>query len=151
MLQKLIDDAVDEVFSEYDECRSIQTRAIALMDDGEPRTIELTFSGGLTELPTILAEANSAIGTRNGTSIIYLFDQGIEMVFISACCDGHKAMCVLLLNRKTGTSVEDIVLVTGFKHDDDCELIFRDPTEWLGPVCEVDMIATATPLSKILM
>ena len=54
MLQKLIDNAVDEVFAEYDECKSIRSRAVALMDDGEPRTIELTFSGGLTELATML-------------------------------------------------------------------------------------------------
>jgi hypothetical protein len=154
MLQKLIDNAVDEVFAEYDECKSIRSRAVALMDDGEPRTIELTFSGGLTELATMLADANSAIGAtgaRSGTSIISLFDQGNEMVFISAGCGGRKAICVLMLDRKTGISVNDIVLVTGLEQNDDPEIYFCMPTEWVGPTCTVELITTSAPFSKILM
>jgi hypothetical protein len=154
MLQKLIDHAVDDIFAEYDDCKSIQTRAVALMDGGERRTIKLNFGGGLTALATIFTEADSAIeatGATSGISIIYVFDQSKEMAFISAGNEGHKAMCALVLERKTGVSTKDLVLVSGFKKNDDSEIRFYAPTEWMGRVCEVGMMITSTPFFKPLM
>ena len=140
-LQKLIDDAVDEVCAEYDECGSIQTRAAALMDDGERRTVELTVSGEMDGIDPILAEASSAIaaiGAQCGTTIVYLFGQGIDdTVCIFAECRGCSTACLLSVHHKTGMSGDDIVLVTTL-WTPDCVLCLCRPTAWAGQVCAFD-------------
>jgi hypothetical protein len=111
-----------------------------LMNNGEPKVIELTFSGELRELGKILDEANSAIaaiGAQSGTSIVYLFGQGIDLVFILAECGGSNANCLLIVDRKTGMSNNDIVLVTDFLHEKD-KFCLCMPTEWAGPVGTVE-------------
>jgi hypothetical protein len=99
LLQKLIDDAFDEVCAEYDKFGSLQTCA-----------------GDSGPLPTILGEANSALKEiGSGTLIIHGFEQAHELVFILARCGGHTARCCLLLDSKTGVADNDLVLINEFE------------------------------------
>lgn len=164
LLQKLIDDAVDEVCAEYDECRSIQTRAVALMDngdrreikliagsdeahvvalmdDGKRRKIKLTNSSGLFDLNSLLAGLNRAlasIGVQGRTTIIYFRARLIDdMVVIFAETRGRTTMCVLFVHRKTGKSGDDIILATHFLSSDCVNGLCR-PTAWAGQICAFD-------------
>ena len=131
-LQKLIDHGVDMVCADYDGGRSIKTRALAVMNSGERRTIELTFSRKVLEMRALLDEADK--GARGRVKIIYLLGGEIDIVFISAARGGWKAQCLLIVHRKTGKSDNDIALVTELADDSDFKIPYCFPSKWAGPV-----------------
>ena len=50
MLQKLLDEAVDEILGEYDRFGTIETRAVAKLRDGSSTTIKLETTGNLPDI-----------------------------------------------------------------------------------------------------
>ena len=148
--QVMIDDAIDQVFGEYDERGSIATRALAFLDGDKKQNIELSCSGGLDQLDVISSEAKKAaeaIGAKQWTLIAPVCEQGKELIFVSTnnASDNasRKAMCVLMIDRKTGLCTEDIVLVTDITSKPDFEFSFCTPSEWSGPCCAIDIILKA--------
>src|SRR4051812_14382117 len=114
LLQELVDDAVHDVVGEYDDCGVIQSKVIAMTAYGRT-AVELPFSGGVNDLPDILASAGhvlSSVGAANGAAVIYISDQGNELIVISARDrDGHNGLCILALQRLTRNALHDIVLI----------------------------------------
>lgn len=154
MPHDLVDDAVLEVCAEYDKTGSIQTRAIIVMPDGEEKTIKLELAGGLSDFGTIAAQGEAAMeanGTREGFSIIYIFDQGHELVVVASRSDAGRALCILALNRVRGISFEDIHVVTSINDDDGNELRLFIPSYWTGPLCVLNTATISSPLKKITM
>jgi hypothetical protein len=151
-IQELLDWGVDDVFGEYDERKSIQTRAVAFMDGGTRRIIELTFRGGFVDLHTILPKAAFAIkatGAFRGISIIHFFERGNEFVFIAAWSGGDRGICALTLKREKGVSIDDFVLVTEITDKGGVVQRLWEPTDWFGPVSTIAITTTATILPFI--
>ena len=147
--QVMIDEAVDDVLFEYDERGSVATRVVAYLDGDKKQTIELSCSGDSSQLDVISSEAKKAaeaIGAKQWTLIAPVCEQGKELIFVSTENASHntswKTLCVLMIDRKTGLSLEDIMLVTDIKSEDD-EFSFCTPSEWLGPCSAIDIILTA--------
>jgi hypothetical protein len=147
--QVMIDAAIDEVFGDYDERGSIATRVVAFLDGGKKQSIELSCSGGLSELDAISSEAKKAaeaIGAKQWSVIAPVSELGKELIFVSTENTSHntswKTLCVLMIHRKTGLSLDDIMLVTDIKSEGD-EFSFCTPSEWSGPTCGIDIILTA--------
>ena len=136
-LTRLIDIGVDEVFGDYDEYKSVRPRAIALLNDGKRKTIDLVLKGRLPDLVAACTEAEDKIqaaGAKSGVSIIYMFDDPAELVFVQATIGSDRALCALVLERQAGVSTNDIHLVTEII---DSECSFWEPSIWGGPRCKI--------------
>ena len=107
VLTRLIDMGVSKVFGDYDEHRSVRSRAIAILNDGTRKTIDLDFKGRFLDLGVACTEALEKIqsaGSQTGVSIIYVFDEPGELVFVQATANSDMALCALALKRQTGVS-----------------------------------------------
>jgi hypothetical protein len=65
--QVMIDDAIDEVFGDYDERGLVATRVVAYLDGDKKQTIALSCTGDLSQLDAIFSEtkkAAEAIGAK---------------------------------------------------------------------------------------
>jgi hypothetical protein len=145
-LTRLIDIGVDQVFGDYDEHKSVRSRVIAILSDGGQKTIDLDFKGTLLDLGAACTEAIDKIeatGSQNGVSIIYMFDEPGELVFVQATTNSDMALCALLLKRQAGVSINDIHLVTEFGDS----ISFWEPSDWGGPTCQLGVQLTAEILN----
>jgi hypothetical protein len=139
-LQDLIDEALYEVYGDYDMSESIQTRAVAIHHDGFHRVISLREVDGLSGLQATLEEAVTAIdgvGGRVGFAPVYVKENGRELVFIAAINATEKGICALELKRRTGDPPRDLLPVS-----DDADTSFVETLEWGGVRREVDVQIT---------
>lgn len=146
--QKLIDDAVDEVFAEYDTRGKITTRVIANGDDEQLTSVEISFTGGLARVDEAFSEAEKAaeaVGAKSWTSVIYVSED--ELVFIAVHVAGQKKLCILRIERKNGEAMSDLVLIPYLGMDDGEVLSLCAPTEWLGPTANLGITKIATILA----
>lgn len=97
-------------------------------------------------MAVILSDAASAIeaaGTQRGFSIVYVADQGKELIVISAVSGSDRAICALALNRRTGVCTDDIALVDRITTFTGGEFSLSEPSDWAGPTCKVEIRQTA--------
>ena len=104
----------------------------------------------MSQLDAIFSEtkkAAEAIGAKKWTAIVSVSEQGKELIFVSTHnASGNaswKALRVLAIDRKTGVSMEDIMLVTDFTGNGDFDWSYCTPSEWSGPCCAIDIILKA--------
>jgi hypothetical protein len=140
-LQDLIDEALYEVYFDYDMSKSIKTRAVAIYNDGFHRVISLRDADGLlgqhlrnadglSGLQAILEDAVTtidAVGGRAGFALVYVKENGRELVFLAAINETEKGICALELKRKTGDELRDLRPVRS-----DADLSFVESLEWGG-------------------
>jgi hypothetical protein len=129
-LQDLIDEALYEVYGDYDMSKSIQTRAVAIHHDGFHRVISLREVDGLSGLQTTLEDAVTAIdgvGGRVGFAPVYVNENGRELVFLAAINETEKGICTLELKRRSGDPPRDLLPVSS-----DADTSFVETLEWGG-------------------
>jgi hypothetical protein len=140
-LQDLIDEALYEVYGDYEMYESIRTRAVAIYDDGFHRAItlrdadgllgeHLRNADGLSGLQAILDDAVTtidAVGGRVGFALVYVKESGRELVFLAAINATEKGICALELKRKTGDALRDLRPVSS-----DADRSFVESLEWGG-------------------
>ena len=148
-LQDLIDEALYEVYGDYDMSASIRTRAVAIHSDGFHRAISLRdadgllgqrLPDGLSSLQATLEDAVTAIdavGGRVGFALVYVKENGRELVFLAAINETEKGICALELKRRTGDPPRDLLPVS-----DDADTSFVETLEWGGVRREVDVQIT---------
>jgi hypothetical protein len=129
-LQDLIDEALYEVYGDYDMSESIETRAVAIQHDGFHRAISLREANGLLGLQATLEDAVTAIdgvGGRVGFALVYVKENGRELVLLAAINQTEKGICTLELKRKTGDELRDLRPVSS-----DANRSFIEKLEWGG-------------------
>jgi hypothetical protein len=124
-LQDLIDEALIEVYNDYDMSESIRTRAVAIHDDGFHRELSLRRANELSgllrraiELSGLQAtledaiNAIDALGGRVGYALVYVKENGRELVFLAAINHAEKGICTLEMKRETGDELRDLLPVS---------------------------------------
>jgi len=137
-LQDLIDEALIEAYGDYDMSESIRTRAVAIHDDGFHRELSLRRAGEvsgllqraieLSGLQATLEDAVNAIdavGGRVGYALVYVKENGRELVFLAAINHAEKGICTLELKRETGDELQDLLPASG-----DADSSFLQSLEW---------------------
>ena len=136
-LQDLIDEALYEVYGDYDISASIRTRAVAIHSDGFHRAISLRdadgllgqrLPDGLSSLEATLEDAVTAIdavGGRVGYALVYVKENGRELVFLAAINGTEKGICTLELKRRTRDPLRDLQPVSR-----DAERSFLERVKW---------------------
>jgi hypothetical protein len=136
-LQTLIESGRFDVFGDYDMFESIDTRAVAVHQDGFLRRIGLREPEALSQLQPILEDAVTvidAVGARFGYALVYVKENGRELVFLAAINETEKGVCTLELKRRTGDPPRDLL---PFSSDANCSLLER--LEWGGARRKVDV------------
>ena len=148
-LQDLIDEALYEVYGDYDMSESIQTRAVAIHQDGFHRAISLRdadgllgqrLPDGLSSLQATLEDAVTAIdavGARFGYALVYVKENGRELVFLAAINETEKGICTLELKRRSGDPPRDLLPVSS-----DADTSFVETLEWGGARRKVNVQIT---------
>jgi hypothetical protein len=129
-LQDLIDEALYEVYGDYDMSESIQTRAVAIHHDGFHRVISLREVDGLSGLQATLEEvvtAIDAVGRQVGFALVYVKENGRELIFLAAINETEKGICALELKRRSGDPPRDLLPVSS-----DADTSFVETLEWGG-------------------
>jgi hypothetical protein len=124
----------------------VATRVVAYLDGDKKQTIELSGSGGMIQYFANCDEAEKvaeAIGAKQWTLIAYVSEQGTELIFVSAHNASRRELCALAIDRKTGDSFDDIMLMTNYKSDMGIEISFCTPSMWVGRYCTLDVLTTA--------
>jgi hypothetical protein len=139
-LQDLIDEALYEVYGDYDMSESIQTRAVAIHHDGFHRVISLREANGLLGLQATLEDAVTAIdgvGGRVGFAPVYVKENGRELVFLAAINETEKGICTLELKRRSGEPPRDLLPLSS-----DANGAFLERLDWGGSRQKVDVEIT---------
>ena len=139
-LQDLIDEALFEVFADYDMSKSIQTRAVAIHHDGFHRVISLRDADGLFGLQATLQDAVTtidAVAGRVGFALVYVKENGRELVYLAAINETEKGICTLELKRRTGDPPRDLLPFSS-----DANYSFLERLEWGGSRRKVDVQIT---------
>jgi hypothetical protein len=129
-LQDLIDEALYEVYGDYDMSESIRTRAVAIHHDGFHRIISLRETDGLFALQSTLDDAITtidAVGGQVGFALVYVKENGRELIFLAAINETEKGICALELKRRSGDPPRDLMPVSS-----NADTSFVETLEWGG-------------------
>jgi hypothetical protein len=139
-LQTLIESARFDVFGDYDMFESIETRAVTIHQDGFLRRIGLREPEALFQLQPILEDAVTmieAVGGRFGYALVYVKENGRELVFLAAINETEKGICTLELKRRTGDPPRDLLPLSS-----DANCAFLEGLDWGGSRHKVDVEIT---------
>jgi hypothetical protein len=136
-LQDLIDEALYEAYGDYEMSESIRTRAVAIHHDGFHRIISLRETDGLFALQTTLEDAITtidAVGGQVGFALVYVKENGRELVFLAAINNAEKGICALELDRRTRDPLRDLQPVSS-----DADRSFLERVKWGATRRNVDV------------
>lgn len=139
-LQTLIESGRFDAFGDYEMFESIDTRSVAVHQDGFLRRIGLREPEALCQLQPILEDAVTmidAVGARFGYALIYVKENGHELVFLAAINETEKGICTLELKRRTGDPPRDLLPVSS-----DADSSFVESLDWGGSRHKADVKIT---------
>ncbi len=148
LLHDLLDLACDELFEQYNANQKITSRIISFSKGGEVKTSRLKYAAGLLGLDATLDSAAAKLdadGHAIGCAIIYLVEQGAEIVFLLARVGNRQALSLLRLDRNTGLAVADFSVVKKWPGANVQDIYFWELSHWRGreSAVTVELISSA--------